>query len=427
MRYMLLLLALLMALPVFASDLSDATARDRAMQALDAGVDPVVEALSDADLRVLKATLALKSGHPKQALTALASNTPLLDDPLASLLEAEAYRLSAVQAVAIAGDYASEMNVEQQNLKRVDLSEGLREADARLAAFLERLDGLEDQPFDLLQLDTSIYSVFMVDKARSQMFVYARNTAGKMVRVADEYIVTGANLGDKQTSGDARTPNGVYRFVKRLQGKDLARRYGPVAFPIDYPNALDALHHKDGYGIWMHGYADGIGRRPPQDTKGCFALPNPRLEAMAKYVELGHSLVIVGENFSFGQEAKRVELQYSIQQTIERWRQDWSSLDTESYLQHYHANFKSGNRNLEQWKRYKQKVNQGKSFIDVNLSGLSVVRDPNSWPEGEVVVAEFNQSYRSNNYQDVSRKRLYLARSDADTAWRIVLEESVLP
>jgi len=427
MRNVLLLLALFMALPVYASELSDATTRDRAMQALDAGVDPVVEALSDADLRVLKATLALKSGHPKQALTALASDAHLLNDPLASLLEAEAYRLSAVQAVATAGDYASDMNVEQQSLKRVDLSEGLREADVRLASFMERLDGMENQPFDLLQLDASIYSVFMVDKARSQMFVYARNAAGKMVRVADEYIVTGAKLGDKQTSGDARTPNGVYRFVKRLQGNALAKRYGPVAFPIDYPNSLDALHHKDGYGIWMHGYADGVGRRPPQDTKGCFALPNPRLEAMAEYVKLGHSLVIVGENFTFGQEAKRVELQQSIQQAIESWRRDWTSLNTASYLQHYHAHFKSGNRDLAKWKRYKEKVNQGKSFIDVNLSGLSVVRDPNSWPEGEVVVAEFNQSYHSNNYQDVSRKRLYLARSDAQAAWRIVLEESVLP
>ena len=407
----------------------DTVSRVRALQALQEGTDPAVTSLAHADISLLKATLALQAGKPKQALDVLHSytNKSKNNDPLIDMLEAEAYRRSALLAVADAGEYAKQMQGKVQHLKDANLSQGLREADVRLNAFLDHLDAVAGMPLDILQVDKSIYSIFLVDKARSRMFVYARNANGVLARVADEYIVTGSQLGDKQASGDARTPDGVYRFVKRLQGKSLEARYGPVAFPIDYPNELDVLHHKNGYGIWMHGYAEGVGRRPPRDTKGCFALPNERLLAMSKYVKLGKSWVIVGENFEFGDDKKRQALQASVEQTLESWRKDWSALDTPSYLNFYHEKFHSGKRDLTAWKRYKQRVNAHKSFVDVGISNVTLIRDAKRWAEGEVVVAEFNQDYRSNNYQDSSRKRLYLARLDAQSPWRILIEESVKP
>lgn len=407
--------------------------RTRALHALQAGTDPAVTSLAYADVSLLKATLALQAGEPEQALDVLHSyaKQSKTSDPLIDMLEAEAYRRSALLAVANAGAYAEDMQGkmqgEVQDLEDANLSQGMREADVRLNAFLDHLDASSGMPLDVLQVDKGVYSIFLVDKARSRMFVYARNADGVLERVADEYIVTGSELGDKQASGDARTPNGVYRFVRRLQGKSLETRYGPVAYPIDYPNELDVLHHKNGYGIWMHGYAEGVGRRPPRDTKGCFALPNPRLLAMSKYVKLGKSWVIVGENFEFGDDTARQILQTSVQQTLESWRKDWSALDTSSYLEFYHKKFRAGKRNLAAWKRYKQRVNANKSFAHIGISNLTLIRDANRWAEGEVVVAEFDQSYRSDNYQDVSRKRLYLARLDEQSPWRILIEESVKP
>ncbi|MBL4759403.1 MAG: L,D-transpeptidase family protein [Mariprofundaceae bacterium] len=418
-----------MFIPVSQAVEADPISRVRALQALQAGTDPAVTSLAHADVSLLKATLALKAGQPEKALEVLHSYTKQSknNDPLINMLEAEAYRRSALVAVANAGEYAKHMQGQTQHLEDANLSQGLREADVRLNAFLAQLDAVAGMPLDILQVDKDIYSVFLVDKARSRMFVYARNADGVLERVADEYIVTGAQRGDKQASGDARTPNGVYRFVKRLQGKSLESRYGPVAYPIDYPNELDILHHKNGYGIWMHGYAEGVGRRPPRDTKGCFALPNPRLLAMSEYVRLGKSWVIVGENFEFGDDEKRQALQASVQQMLESWRKDWSALDTPAYLKFYHEKFRSGKRDLAAWKRYKQRVNANKLFIHIDISHLTLMRDANRWAEGEVVVAEFNQGYRSNNYQDSSRKRMYLARLDAQSPWRILIEESVKP
>ncbi len=433
MKYVLCLWASLMCASTLQAVELDAMSRARALQALQSGTDPAVTSLAHADVLLLKATLALQAGKPKQALNVLHSyaKQSKTNDPLIDMLEAEAYRRSALLAVANAGEYANQiqekMQEEVKHLEGANLSQGLREADVRLNAFLDHLDAVSGMPLDILQVDKGIYSIFLVDKARSRMFVYARNANGVLERVADEYIVTGEKLGDKQASGDARTPNGVYRFVKRLQGKNLEARYGPVAYPIDYPNELDILHHKNGYGIWMHGYAEGVDRRPPRDTKGCFALPNPRLLAMSKYVKLGKSWVVVGENFEFGDDEARQVLQNSVQQTLESWRKDWSALDTPAYLKFYHEKFHAGKRDLAAWKTYKKRVNANKSFVHVGISNLTLIRDANRWAEGEVVVAEFDQSYRSNNYQDSSRKRLYLARLDAQSPWRILIEESVKP
>jgi len=398
----------------------------RAMMALNSGESDVVKAIPESEQVVLKATLALKGGSPDRALDYL-KHDKSESDPLVALLEAEAHRQSAVLAVARAGTYARGLQDKKESLENADLSSGLAEAEVRLNAFIDQLDGVYGSPLHLLQLGSDIKSVFLVDKARSRMFVYERNGQGEFERVADEYIVTGAKGGDKQKSGDARTPNGVYRFVKRLDDRELEARYGPVAFPIDYPNELDQLHHKNGYGIWMHGYPVGVGRRPPQDTRGCFALPNDRLLAMAEHVYLKHSWVIVGENFIFDQKEKQSTMLSSVKSTLNQWQQDWGSLNTEAYLKHYHSAFRSGKHNLDGWKRYKRRVNGSKSFIDVSISDLSLIHDPNRWPEGEVVVAEFNQHYRSNNYQDVTRKRIYLARPGDDSGWQVLLEENVTP
>ncbi|MDX8408361.1 MAG: L,D-transpeptidase family protein [Mariprofundaceae bacterium] len=395
----------------------------RVFEALKAGDSDVVQELSNEDRAILRAALALKSNQPAQALELL--NDTGVNDPLAALLLAEAHRREAVQAVQQAGDYAHGIAKQEQMLASADLSVGLGEADARLNAFMDKLDAVNGLPLDILLPGPGIANVFMVDKARSRLFVFAMGEDGKLTRVADEYVVTGSARGDKTSEGDGRTPNGVYRFVQKLQGKALEARYGPVAFPIDYPNELDQLHNKKGHGIWMHGYPTDVQRRPPQDTRGCFSLPNPRLMAMAEQVQLGKSWVIVGRDFRFGQDEQRQALQQSVRDALTAWKQDWTSLDSDAYLSHYHKRFRSGKRDLAAWKRYKKRVNASKTFINVEFENLSLIHDPNRWPEGEVVVAEFDQIYRSSNYADQGRKRLYLARSADDAPWQILLEETV--
>jgi len=397
---------------------------DQVSTALQDGKASAVRSLSSQERTILQATVALKTDKPDQALILLEAARHA-KDPLVSLLEAEAHRQQAIHAAQQAGIYADGMKKQEQLLASADLNNGLGEADARLRAFMDRLHRQDGDPVDILMPGPDVANVFMFDKARNRMFVYEPTASGGLKQITDEYVVTGTVVGDKQHRGDGRTPHGVYRFVKKLQGKNLESRYGPVAFPIDYPNELDVLHKKDGSGIWLHGYSMDVSRRPPQDTRGCFSLSNDRLLAMAKYVKLRHSWVIVGENFVFDQAARKKQLLDSVKRDIEAWRRDWTQLDTEAYLSHYHRKFHSGTRDLAAWKRYKRRVNASKRFVDVSFTHITLIHDPNPWPEGEVVVAEFDQSYRSSNYADKGRKRIYLARANANQNWKILLEESL--
>ncbi len=413
--------------PVEAASGLDAEQSIRAYKELQAGEHPAVQALSQNELAVLKAVSALKAGWPRQALQILQQDEVLKKDPLAALIEAEAHRRQALDAVARAGSYIQSLDAKKKNLETADLSQDLIEAEVRLQAFVDQLDGIDGVPYDLLALASNVHNVFMVDKGRSRMFVYERDDSGNFQRVADEYVVTGAKAGDKQFEGDKRTPNGIYRFVDKLSGSGLDRKYGPVAFPIDYPNSLDQLNHKNGNGIWMHGFDVGVGRRPPRDTRGCFALPNDRLQAMSQHVRLGDSWVVVGENFVFSDEDARQQQLDNVRSSIDAWRKDWESLDTDAYISHYHPKFRAGKKDLKAWHRYKKRINRGKQFIQLKLDDFTIILDQNPAGFSQMVVAEFEQDYRSNNYADHTRKRLYLARDEKNEPWRILIEEQIRP
>lgn len=424
---------LLLLMPLAAPGLAQGAIRDagaagtvgreegeRALQLLSSPDNPMVRKMAPTDLAILRATGALRAGEPEQAISTLQeaskTDTALKDDPLAAIIEAEAR----------AGNYARNLSSEEQQLQQADLSPGMAEADQRLRAFIEHADGLSGVPLAMLDVGRDIKSVFLVDKGRSRMFVYEQDGKGGWKKVADEYVVTGAMAGDKHTEGDERTPNGVYRFVSELKGSQIEARYGPVAFPIDYPNELDRMNHKNGHGIWMHGYAAGVDRRPPRDTKGCFALPNERLLAMADHVHLGgQSWVVVGEHFTFGDDKDRVALRDDVLGALKAWSRDWSSLNTDAYLSHYDAKFDSEGRDLAAWSAYKRRVNASKSFIHVELDDFTLFRVPDPGSFADMVVAEFTQNYSSDNYADISRKRMYLVRDSKNAPWRILLEQTV--
>jgi len=389
---------------------------------LKTGHDAAVKQLSEQERTVLLATIALKSDDPDEALKLLLK-AKTSKDPLVALLEAEAYRQQAIQAMRESG--AGGMGRQQRMLKSADLNSGLGEAEARLNAFISNLRSVTGEPVDVLLPGTNMANVFMFDKARNRLFVFKPTRSDGLKKVTDEYVVTGSIEGDKKRRGDGKTPHGVYHFIKKLQGKKLASRYGPVAFPIDYPNELDVLHNKDGSGIWLHGYPMDVNRRPPQDTRGCFSLNNERLTNIGKHVRLHRSWVIVGNNFVFGKNQIKQKMLVSVQRDIEAWRQDWASLNINAYLSHYHEKFRSGKRDLAAWKRHKSKLNAKKTFVEVDLADMTLIHDPNPWPEGEVVVAEFYQTYRSSNYKDQGRKRVYLARANANQHWKVLIEESL--
>lgn len=120
--------------------------------------------------------------------------------------------------------------------------------------------------------------------------------------------------------------------------------------------------------------------------------------------------------------AASVSLLQSVRQSVERWRRDWASLNTDAYLAHYHAQFSAGGRDLAAWSAYKRRVNGNKTYIHINISNLRIVGGPIQVAQGEAVLVAFTQKYESSNYSANSLKKLYLVRARPGDPWLILSE-----
>lgn len=112
----------------------------------------------------------------------------------------------------------------------------------------------------------------------------------------------------------------------------------------------------------------------------------------------------------------------SVRQSVESWRRDWASRNTDAYLAHYHAQFTAGNRDLAAWSAYKRRVNGNKTYIRIAISNFKVVGGPIQVAQGEAVLVAFTQKYESNNYSANSLKKLYMVRAQPGDPWLILSE-----
>ncbi len=299
-----------------------------------------------------------------------------------------------------------------------------RVADLRSEA-IARIKGYREKPPAnfvpryLLQMPPDQKYAIVVDTQKSRLYVYENDTAsgGRPRFVADYYVSQGKLGADKLAEGDKKTPIGVYHVTSSLPRQKLADLYGSGAFPISYPNEWDRRQGRNGSGIWLHGTPSDTFSRPPKASDGCVVLANQDLDAVAKNLQVGLTPVIISSSvewLSFDDWAKE---RSELNKTIESWRTDWESRDTERYLKHYSKRFSSHNENYEQFAAHKRQVNAGKEWIKLKTDNLSVFRNPG---KDDVVVVTFDQDYRSNNLSNVMKKRQYWLREDGK--WKIIYE-----
>ena len=106
----------------------------------------------------------------------------------------------------------------------------------------------------------------------------------------------GLSKGPKQKQGDFKTPEGLYRIVKRRKNRSNTHfKYGPYSLWINYPNAQDRARgvrngYNPGYGITIHG-----GRA--YNTEGCIRiLDGAKRPGRRNMAELAIRFSAVGTN-----------------------------------------------------------------------------------------------------------------------------------
>ncbi len=270
-------------------------------------------------------------------------------------------------------------------------------------------------PRYLWKLNEQQKYALVVDTSRSTLYVY-ENVNGEPRYVADFYVTIGKLGTEKVSSGDQRTPIGVYFIRANLPKKQLSDMYGSGAFPLSYPNEWDRKNGRTGSGIWLHGTPSDTYSRPPRASNGCVVLGNDDLNKLAPYLQVGITPVIITNKMAWDSkedDADRTALLHE----IELWRRDWASLNTDAYLKHYAHNFSSENTNYAAWAKQKQTVNAGKSWIKVNLADLSLFTYPD---QPDMVVVDFEQDYSSSNLSNRMKKRQYWVK--LNNRWQIIYE-----
>ncbi|ERP31217.1 L,D-transpeptidase catalytic domain-containing protein [Chitinivibrio alkaliphilus ACht1] len=263
-------------------------------------------------------------------------------------------------------------------------------------------------------------------------------------------VASGSRPGMKMYEGDLRTPQGIYFIIQKKSDEELYKRYGssaeiygPYSFVLNYPNRHDIAAGRTGSGIWIHGTTPD---EVPVSTRGCLAVHNDNLKKLYDKI-YGHELIPVlihengGLNFEESVDLENImaERTYLVQERenaiaqqerkdslhtffvsyVDSWKEAWESMDTAVYAPFYDAkNLDVPGHTWESWIAHKQSTFERYDRIEIQVDSPEVKNMTDT-----TVSLVFNQTYESEVFRSVSRKRLDLLKRDG--SWRIVSEVSV--
>ena len=273
-------------------------------------------------------------------------------------------------------------------------------------------------PANLIELGRHKY-VIVADMHHGRLYLY-ENIKGMPKLVNDYYLTVGSAGFGKRIEGDNKTPIGVYSIYQHLRSQQLPDLYGEGAFPVNYPNRYDRSLKRTGYGIWLHGTPSDTYARSPWASEGCFVLSNPDLLEIQQFIDVpGQTPVILSDAIEWVSPQDLSARRKQLLNVLDRWRDDWESLNTDAYLAHYtKENFNFGQKNFNAWSSRKHQVNRAKTFVQVDIDIESLFVYPG---ESDMFVVKYKQRYLSNNYSGEVSKEQYWQRNQQGH-WKILYE-----
>ncbi len=263
--------------------------------------------------------------------------------------------------------------------------------------------------------------MLLVDKSSRTLF-HLRSVEGKL-RLEKAYAcIVGKNIKDKEKNGDLATPEGVYFFVEFVPGSKLPQNYGMGAFVLNYPDFLDKKDGKTGNGVWLHGHDPAKKLDEVQSTKGCVVVDNEVMRELSTVIKLGITPIVIVDALAFRSADSQKKVAEELTSLLTGWQKSWEAVDMKKYLQYYSRDFRGDDgSDLESFGRRKEQVSKSKKFIQLRLDRKALLLSQKE--QGDIAVVRFRQSYRSNNFNGVSVKSLYLKKSEK--GWHIVRESTL--
>jgi murein L,D-transpeptidase YafK len=279
-------------------------------------------------------------------------------------------------------------------------------------------------PSNILMMDTKFsHHVILVEKATHKLFLYENSeTFPKLVKTFN--TATGKTKGDKVGEGDHKTPEGIYTIYDFYSKEDLLKRhgkyaeiYGAGAFPLDYPNFIDAREGKGGGGIWLHSTHDDTRISKGLDSRGCVVVQNQDLKDISQYIDVNNTPVIVVQDIFFLSKTTWDRNRKDLSDAVQKWAKAWQEKDFNSYIASYDQNRFHDKKHggYASYKTYKKAVFSRADTPEIKLDFISIFSNE------QYAVVHLQQDYRSPVINDIGKKTLYL-KKDSNYDWKIVGE-----
>jgi len=358
--------------------------------------------------QLLAAIEDLNQGKVNEAWTTL--DGPVKRQPNFGLAHLFYDELQAARAGTASREVAALSDPEMQGL--------VEEARLRLESLRQNIPETS-VPDVILRLSAAHRHAVVVDLPRARLYLL-ENRDGELHVIRNYYASSGKGGWGKRSTGDNRTPVGVYHVTGYIKDQALPELYGAGAFPLSYPNVWDRRLKYTGSGIWLHGVPRDTYVRAPRSSEGCVTLANDDLMDLKPFLVKGVTPVVFTDSLSWRPQDQGLDQRAEFMRQVERWRATWSALDTEGYLAYYADDFETDGMSKPAFSVYKRRVNAGKKRIDVQLSDVDLFR----YPGGDgLMLARFTQHYRSDTFNATNEKEQFWRRLP-DGRWQIVKEAS---
>ena len=265
----------------------------------------------------------------------------------------------------------------------------------------------------------SSLGVVLVDKKTNQ--VHMAEYGNPEIRVLKTYHATlGKVVGDKLITDDKKTPEGVYFVLSKRTPPNLMKKFGAMAFPVDYPNPMDRRENKTGFGIMLHSTDDPTRLTKNYDSDGCVVVDNHEIREIDQRITVGLTPMIVYDEMK--PEYLKPASRPVLRDAFEKWVGSWQSKDIDGYISHYDHSFTGGGMNLKQYEVYKKSLTKKYDKITVGVKNVRIYQHP------KYDVITFSQDYRSffkdgrPAFISKGTKVLYL-RTGTDGVPRIAFED----
>jgi len=277
-------------------------------------------------------------------------------------------------------------------------------------------DGL---PAYLLQVPETVAAIFVAETNTATLYRFKVGTTGP--EYSDErYMSIGQNGVGKTRAWDRRTPLGIYFVNEQLDTSGLDEKYGPMAFPLDYPNVWDRSNERSGDGIWIHGASPHGGRRPPLDTDGCIALSNEELLALKDQLMPLVTPVIIVRQISWLSSEQIAATRAELAAVLDLWAESRRSGDLHQYLSLYADEFEYRGMGRDDWAGYRLQTVSTTPIREFELQDVLLLADPE---DSGLYLSRFRQIIVDGERTIVTTKRLYWRRT-GDGALKIVAEDN---